>query len=115
MKSLFHPSKNELQLSAVLYALSDPIRMEIVKQLANGEELTCGTFLLASDRGKSTMTHHFKVLRDAGIIRTRIDGREHFTSLRRDCLDHRFPGLIDSVLNAMSTGRRRKERQLTKS
>ena len=107
MKSLFHPSKNDIQLSAVLYALSDPVRMEIVKQLANGEEMTCGTFVLASDRGKSTMTHHFRVLRDAGIIRTRIDGREHFTSLRRDCLDQKFPGLIDSILSAMPGGRKK--------
>lgn len=100
MKNLFHPSRDDIQLTTVMYALSDPIRLDIVLQLKDVGELTCGNFRICSEKGKSTMTHHFKVLRDAGVIQTRVDGREHFTSLRRADLDARFPGLLDAVLNS---------------
>lgn len=100
MKSLFHPSMQDVALESVLYALSDPIRLSIVRQLDSQGEMTCGQFCSGANKGKSTMTHHFKVLRDSGVIRTRVDGREHFTSLRRHELEQQFPGLLDAVLQA---------------
>jgi DNA polymerase-1 len=103
MKNIFHPPKEDISLFTILYALSEPLRFNIIEQLANGQELTCGAFRLNLNRGKSTMTHHFKVLRDAGLIQTRVDGREHYTSLRRDDIEKRFPGLLDTMMTAFKS------------
>jgi DNA-binding transcriptional ArsR family regulator len=103
MKNLHHPAKEDISLFGILYALSEPVRFSIVEQLASGGELTCGAFKLPYSKGKSTMTHHFKVLRDAGLIFTRVDGREHLTSLRRDEIEERFPRLLDTLLRAWHT------------
>src|ERR1700704_4678836 len=93
----FHPTTEDLELPAVLHALSDPHRLRIVRALA--EEPTprrCGSFDL--DVTKSTLTHHFRVLREAGVIDQRVDGTARLNSLRREDLDRRFPGLLDAVL-----------------
>ncbi len=103
MKNIFHPAKEDISLFTILYALSEPLRFSIIEQLANGEELTCGGFKLLSIKGKSTMTHHFKVLRDAGLIRTRVEGREHYTSLRKQDIEERFPGLLNTLMIAFKT------------
>ena len=88
------PSKSlkRVPLSEILGALSDPARLEIVKVLLKKEELCCGQF----DSGvcKSTMSHHFKVLKEAGIIKRRDEGTRQFNSLRRDDLEARCPGLL---------------------
>ena len=97
MKNLHHPAKEDISLFGILYALSEPVRFSIIEQLAAGEELTCGAFKLPASKGKSTMTHHFKVLRDSGLIFTRVDGREHYTSLRRNDINDRFPQLLDTL------------------
>jgi DNA-binding transcriptional ArsR family regulator len=94
---LEHPDPAEMELTAVLAALSDPIRLDIVRQLAAaGEERTCGSFGLPV--AKSTATHHFRVLREAGLLESREEGTRKFNSLRRADLDRRFPGLLDSIL-----------------
>jgi DNA-binding transcriptional ArsR family regulator len=82
----------------VLHALSDPMRLRIVVGLASGDHRPCGSFGLPVT--KSTCTHHFKVLREAGVIRQRLEGTTRLNSLRRDDLEQRFPGLLDSVLRA---------------
>jgi DNA-binding transcriptional ArsR family regulator len=82
----------------VLHALSDPARLQIVRQLAIGDECTCGTFDLGLS--KATLSHHFRVLREAGVVRTRPEGRTRMLSLRKDDLDERFPGLLEAVLTA---------------
>ena len=93
------PVREALELAAVLHALSDPIRLRIVGALAATEEQpSCGAFDLPVT--KSTCTHHFKVLREAGVISQRQRGTARLNSLRRDDLDARFPGLLDSVLRA---------------
>jgi len=97
MREPQHPESYAITLTGVLYALSDPVRLEIVRSLQNGNEKPCGEFGLHS---KSTMSHHFKVLREAGVTRTRTEGRQRFTSLRRKDLDARFPGLLEAVLAA---------------
>jgi len=100
MKNLHHPAREDISLFGILYALSEPVRFSIVEQLFTGEELTCGAFKLPSSKGKSTMTHHFKVLRDSGLIFTRVEGREHYTSLRRAEIEERFPKLLDALHRA---------------
>jgi DNA-binding transcriptional ArsR family regulator len=84
----------------VLQALSDPVRLEIVRQLAYAScgEIQCGEISVPVK--KSTASHHFKVLLAAGVIAEREEGRCKFFELRRAELDERFPGLIDSVLRA---------------
>src|SRR6266513_1783607 len=96
-----HPERDEIELSAVLHALSDPMRLQIVSALARGEMglgRACGSFGLPVT--KSTCTHHFKVLREAGVIRQRQEGTSRLNTLRRDDLEARFPGLLDSILSA---------------
>ncbi len=92
-----HPDQSEFDLSAVLHALSDPQRRTIVRELAAAAEpLPCGRIDL--EVGKSTRTHHFRVLREAGLIEQRREGTRKLTTLRREALDARFPGLLDAVL-----------------
>jgi DNA-binding transcriptional ArsR family regulator len=94
-----HPPRSALELSAVLHALSDPVRLMIVAELAKGEgEYTCGSFALPVT--KSTCTHHFKVLREAGLIQQRHEGTTRLNKLRREDLEARFPGLLETVLEA---------------
>ncbi len=95
---LCHPARAEIELAAVLHALSDPMRLRIVVALAFEDKRTCGSFKLPVT--KSTCTHHFRVLREAGVIRQRVEGTTRLNSLRREDLDGRFPGLLDSVLQA---------------
>ncbi len=98
VESLPHPAADDLELAAVLHALSDPMRLRIVIGLATEDHRPCGSFNLPVT--KSTCTHHFKVLREAGVIRQRLEGTTRLNSLRRDDLEQRFPGLLASVLRA---------------
>ena len=89
----------------MLQALSDPVRLEIVRQLAGcgeGGELTCGELELPV--GKSTCSHHLKTLSSAGVIAEREEGTRKHLCLRRAELERRFPGLIESVLRAADAG-----------
>ena len=98
--NLYHPATEDLELPAVLHALSDPHRLEIVRKLAaDPDPRPCGTFGL--DVSKSTLTHHFRVLREAGVIEQSRQGTTKLTSLRREDLDRRFPGLLEAVLEAV--------------
>lgn len=96
MRVIPHPELDQLPLAEVLHALSDPVRLEIVRLLGEREELSCGR--LEVSVSKSTLTHHLRVLRDAGLTYTRSEGVQRLVSLRRDEVDARFPGLIDLVL-----------------
>ncbi|HUR05759.1 MAG TPA: helix-turn-helix transcriptional regulator [Nonomuraea sp.] len=100
MRLLPHPATEDIQLTEVLRALSDPVRMEIVIRLAVRGEMTCTT--AGDDLGvhKSTASHHYRTLREAGVIMSKQEGRLKYISLRRDDLDARFPGLLDSILSA---------------
>jgi DNA-binding transcriptional ArsR family regulator len=93
-----YPARDEIELAAVLHALSDPMRLRIVAALAAGEERSCKSIDLPVV--KSTCTHHFRVLREAGVIRQRQEGTARLNSLRRDDLEVRFPGLLAAVLAA---------------
>ena len=97
---LEEPAVEAIGLTDVLHALSDPLRLDIVTELAASEaERACGTF--DPPIAKSTLSHHFKVLRDAGVTRTRVVGTQRLIALRRDDLEARFPGLLGSVLASL--------------
>ncbi len=96
---LVHPDRAELRFTTVLAALSDPVRLAVVARLADVEpdgELACTTFALPVS--KSTQSGHFKVLREAGVIRQRDEGTRRLNRLRREDLDARFPGLLDIAI-----------------
>ena len=90
------PEIETVALHAVLFALSDPTRLAIARALADGGEHSAGD--LAGDVPKSTMSHHLKILREAGITSTRPEGMRCRVSLRRVELNRRFPGLLAAIL-----------------
>ncbi|MGQ1795854.1 ArsR/SmtB family transcription factor [Kocuria oceani] len=92
-----HPAREKITLEAVLAALADPVRLRIVGDLAAGHtEMACVSFRLPVT--KSTATHHFRVLREAGLIRQSYQGTSRMNALRRDDLEALFPGLLDTIL-----------------
>ncbi|MCX5383853.1 helix-turn-helix transcriptional regulator [Streptomyces sp. NBC_00083] len=98
-RELAHPACEEIRLDGVLHALSDPMRMRVVRALAaDGGELSCSYFVLPVT--KSTTTHHFRVLRESGVIQQVYRGTAKMNALRRADLEALFPGLLDSVLEA---------------
>jgi DNA-binding transcriptional ArsR family regulator len=98
-EALAHPKREELELSRVLHALSDPVRLKIVSSIDRGGECSMGQIEVPVT--KSTCTHHFKVLRDAGVLMQRQVGTARLNTLRREDLDARFPGLLDTVLRSV--------------
>jgi DNA-binding transcriptional ArsR family regulator len=99
MEAIYHPSTEALQLSTVLAALSDPLRLALVRRLAGeGTGLACSC--LGSPAQKTKLSYHLRILREAGVTSTRAEGTSRLVSLRREDLDARFPGLLDLVLNA---------------
>ena len=101
MRALTHPAKADLNLASVLFALSDPTRLHIVTTLAIAGEMICGAVEISL--AKSSCSRHYKVLREAGLIRMRPQGTAYLNGLRREDLDARFPGLLDAVLRAATT------------
>ncbi len=96
---LHHPERSEIDLAGVLHALSDPQRLQIVRLLAAEDSpVPCGSLELGVT--KSTATHHFRVLREAGVIQQVPTGTTKLTTLRRADLDACVPGLLDAVLAA---------------
>jgi DNA-binding transcriptional ArsR family regulator len=97
---LDHPSAEDIALPAVLTALGDETRLAIIAILArNGEKaMTCGQFLQLGS--KTAISYHVAKLREAGVIHVRPDGTRRLLTLRRDDLDRRFPGFLDSVVTS---------------
>jgi DNA-binding transcriptional ArsR family regulator len=93
---LLHPDEQDIDLFTVIAAINDPVRLSIVATLGATSELACGCFDLPV--GKSTSTRHFRILREAGVIRQRDEGTRRINSLRREELERRFPGLLNLVL-----------------
>jgi DNA-binding transcriptional ArsR family regulator len=100
MRTPLHPACEELSLPNILYALGDPLRLRIVGQLAATDTaISCGDLQVVKEVAKSTGSHQFKVLREAGLIRMVPQGRRVLVSLRRDDLEARFPGLLETILH----------------
>jgi DNA-binding transcriptional ArsR family regulator len=105
MKPLFHPSIEDVTVEGILHALSDPVRASIFMQIANSDcARTCSNFLQVRDRNipKSTLSQHFKALREAGLIRAERHGVEMHNTSRCNEVDKRFPGLIAAIVKAHS-------------
>ena len=97
MRHIKHPRLEQIELTDVMHALSDPARIDIVRSLAQQRRpLTCNE--ITGDRPKSSMSHHFKILREAGLLETEARGKEHYNSLRTTELETKFPGLMKAVL-----------------
>src|SRR5258705_13355880 len=101
MRTFLHPAREDLSLPVILYALGDPVRLRIVEQLAAVREaISCGDLAVVKEVPKSTGSHHFKVLREAGLIRMVPQGRRVLVSLRTDDMEACFPGLLTVILQA---------------
>jgi DNA-binding transcriptional ArsR family regulator len=98
-KALHHPEPDQIELSAVLDALSDPIRLQIVARLAAEGECRCSGFLEYGQ--KTNLTYHFARLREAGVTRTRAEGPYRIIALRVEDLEARFPGLLPAILGSV--------------
>jgi DNA-binding transcriptional ArsR family regulator len=97
-KPLYHPTFEQIQLAGVLDALSDPVRLDIVLRLDAEGEAQCSA--LGDYGSKTNLSYHFARLREAGVTQTRAEGPFRIISIRRDDLEAKFPGLIDSILNS---------------
>ncbi|KAA2252871.1 helix-turn-helix transcriptional regulator [Solihabitans fulvus] len=100
MANLDEPVRAEIEIAGVLHALSDATRLTVIRQIQDDGERLCGSFEVGV--AKSTLSQHLRVLREAGVTRTRCRGNQRWVSLRRDDLDDLFPGLLDVVLSAVS-------------
>ncbi len=96
-----HPAPEDITLLPLLRAVADPVRLGIICHLHSLGEANCTTLLRG--RPKSSMSHHFQVLREAGILQTRVEGVQHRNTLRLDVLEDRFPGLMTSILRECPT------------
>ncbi|AOP52344.1 ArsR/SmtB family transcription factor [Brevibacterium aurantiacum] len=101
-EKLPHPDREDIELTSVLFALSDEARLALVQQLRSGPLGMVDCSALGPDVPKSTRSHQVKVLREAGVIISELHGRNRRLTLRRDDIDARFPGLLESVLQAES-------------
>jgi DNA-binding transcriptional ArsR family regulator len=95
MREIRHPSASDLDLATILRTLGDPVRLAIVQELLGGGERICTTLNSSLDIPASTLSYHLRLLREAGITRTRAVGTERHVSVRRDDLDELFPGLLE--------------------
>lgn len=103
MRPLLHPSVEDLRPEAILHALSDPVRAEIFANIAGAPcALGCQAFVTVGDRviPKSSLSQHFKVLRESGLIRSEREGVEMRNVSRCAEIDRRFPGLLAAIMAA---------------
>lgn len=98
MRELTQPATEEIKLVEVFHALADPVRLQIVAQLAAKGRDSCSGVGETIDVHRTTMSHHYRVLRESGVTWTEMEGRTRYVSLRCKDLESRFPGLLDAVL-----------------
>jgi DNA-binding transcriptional ArsR family regulator len=98
IRDIRHPAASELDLASILRTVGDPLRLAIVRELADGEERTCGQLQDTLGLPASTCSYHLRLLREAGVTRARAHGTERLITLRRDDLQERFPGLVDVLV-----------------
>jgi DNA-binding transcriptional ArsR family regulator len=98
-RNVWYPERDDITIYGILSALSDPTRLQIVRTLSQYPERCPFEFLDITS--KQNLAHHFKVLRESGLIMSRYEGRNKFVWLRRDLIDEMFPGLLDGLLRAV--------------
>ena len=116
MRPFLHPAIEEVPVEAILHALADPVRVAIYSDIVKGCNENCSTFLTVGERviPKSTLSQHFKILREAGLIRSERKGVEMFNTSRCAEVDHLYPGLIGAIVKAheiQTRGRKRANRK----
>src|SRR6266545_4296698 len=94
-REIRHPATSELDLVTILRTVGDPVRLEIVQELLEGGECICTTLNASIDIPASTLSYHLRLLREAGVTRTRAVGTERHVSVRGDDLERLFPGLLE--------------------
>ena len=100
MATFVHPSREDITLAAVLAALADPMRLRIVKSLlAKNDCMSCTEAAPCPEMAKSTLSNHFRILREAGLIQTSKKGVEHRNVVREADINARFPKLLKTILN----------------
>ena len=100
MAQFVHPARDDITLAGVLAALADPMRLRIVKSLiAQKDCMSCTEAAPCPDMAKSTLSNHFRILREAGLVRTSKQGVQHRNVLREDDINARFPKLLKTVLS----------------
>jgi DNA-binding transcriptional ArsR family regulator len=99
------PEPEQIMLREVMRALGDDVRLRMVAVLSDGEFHTCAPQEFETGVHKSTLSHHFRVLREAGVTSTLIEGRNNFVRLRIPDLDARFPGLLDAIFRDLGVSR----------
>ncbi|MDQ2834512.1 MAG: helix-turn-helix domain-containing protein [Acidobacteriota bacterium] len=102
MRALIHPAIEDVPVQAILHALSDPVRVAIYADIVKGCEENCSNFLTVGDRDipKSTLSQHFRILREAGLIHSERKGVEMFNTSRYDEVDRHYPGLLAAIATA---------------
>ena len=95
VREIRHPAADQIDLATVLRTVGDPVRLEIVRILADGRERNCGQMTEALGLPNSTCSYHLRLLREAGVTRAQAAGTQRLISLRTDDLEARFPGLVD--------------------
>ncbi|MER7082003.1 DNA-binding transcriptional regulator, ArsR family [Saccharopolyspora kobensis] len=100
-RTLPQPGRNDLDILKVLHALADPVRLELLHTLSRETEPSvCSLDAYDVDVSAPTLSHHWRVLREAGLTTTFVNGRNRWVELRREDLSARFPGLLEAVLTA---------------
>ena len=95
VQKIAHPEVAALDLATIMRTVGDPVRLAIVRELADGAEQACSVLQARLGIPASTGSYHLRLLREAGVTRTRAEGTSRLISLRRDDLDARFPGLVE--------------------
>jgi DNA-binding transcriptional ArsR family regulator len=99
-EKILHPSPDALDLATIMRTVGDPVRLQIVRMLADGQEQSCNVMTGALGLPTSTGSYHLRLLREAGVTRTRAEGTQRLISLRREDLEDRFPGLVDVLIRS---------------
>jgi DNA-binding transcriptional ArsR family regulator len=94
-EKIAHPAAAALDLATIMRTVGDPLRLDIVRLLADDKPRPCSEVSAAMGLPISTCSYHLRLLREAGVTRTRAEGTQRFISLRRDDLEDHFPGLVD--------------------
>lgn len=98
-REIRHPATAELDLATILRTVGEPLRLRLVRLLSDDRERNCTELNETLGLPASTSSYHLRLLREAGVTRTRAEGTERHISLRREDLDARFPGLLDVLVN----------------
>ena len=98
VQKIAHPDAEALDLATIMRTVGDPVRLAIVRELGDGREQACSALQASLGIPASTGSYHLRLLREAGVTRTRAEGTHRHISLRADDLERRFPGLLGAVL-----------------